>query len=312
MQVDRASNPLPSWRDGHERQAILDFVRYVVDPASPGYVRVPERIATFDNDGTLWSEQPFYAQFAFALDRIKALAPKHPEWRSRQPFKAVLEDNYRALQSAGERAVVELMMAGHAATTSEEFDAAVRDWMRTARHPRFRRRYTDLIFEPMRELIDYLNMNHFKVYIVSGGGIEFLRAWTEEIYGIPPERVIGSSIKTRYEMRMGRPVLARIHEVDFIDDGAGKPVGIHKFIGRRPIFAAGNSDGDLEMLQWCSASPNKSLCLVVHHTDKRREFAYDRNSTVGKLERVLDVAPHEGWIVIDMKKTWKRVYPFDE
>ncbi len=302
------ADPLPSWNDGAAKARIVAFVKAVTDKRSKDYVAPADRIAVFDNDGTLWSEQPMYFQLAFAIDRVKALAPKHPEWKTKQPFKAALEGDMMALAASGEHALVELVMATHAGNTSDEFAAIVRDWVKTARHPKFNRPYTELTFKPMRELLDYLRANGFKTWIVSGGGVEFLRVVAEELYGVPPEQVIGSSIKTKYEMRDGNPAIVRLPELDFIDDKAGKPVGIHKFIGRRPIAAFGNSDGDFQMLEWTTTAPGAPLGLLVHHDDAEREYAYDRKSPFGKLDRGLDEAGKRGWLVVSMKKDWRAVY----
>jgi len=305
-----ASDPLPSWNDGHARARIVAFVQSVSDAQSSDYVPPAQRIAVFDNDGTLWSEQPAYFQLLFAIDRIRALAPAHPEWQSQQPFKAALDGDMKALAASGEKGLLELIMASHAGMTAAEFEAIVRDWIAQARHPSLKRPYTDLVFQPMLELLAYLRANGFKTYIVSGGGVEFLRAWAESVYGIPPEQVIGSSIATRYEVRDGKPAIVRLPQIDFIDDKAGKPVGIHKFIGRRPIAAFGNSDGDFEMLEWVTSQPRPTLGVLVHHDDAEREFAYDRESHIGRLVRGLDEADAPGWIVVSMQRDWKRVYPF--
>ena len=275
----------------------------------PDYVRVEDRIATFDNDGTLWVEQPIYTQFAFALDRVKSLAPQHPEWKDNQPFKAVLQGDMKGLEATGEKGLVELMMASHVGMTTDEFLEIVSNWMRTARHPRFNRPYTQCVYQPMLELLTYLRTNAFKTYIVSGGGVEFMRPWVQDVYGVPPEQVIGSSVKTKFEIRDSQPVLIRLPEVDFINDKGGKPVGINKFIGRRPVAAFGNSDGDLEMLQWTASGKGKRLMLIVHHTDSEREYAYDRKSSVGTLDKALDEATAKGWIVVDMKRDWKVIFP---
>jgi phosphoglycolate phosphatase-like HAD superfamily hydrolase len=281
----------------------------VTREGSPDFVPPPERIATFDNDGTLWVEQPMYIQMAFTLDRVKALTPQHPEWRDQQPFKAVLEGDLKALAANGEKGLVEMLMATHAGMTTEEFEQIVKDWLAKAKHPRFNRPYTACIYQPMVELLAYLRAHGFKTFIVSGGGIEFMRPWTEKAYGIPPEQVIGSSIKTKFEMRDGKPVLMRLPEIDFVDDKAGKPVGIGKFIGRRPILAFGNSDGDLEMLQWTAAGNGARFMGLVHHTDAEREFAYDRASNFGRLDKALDEAKARGWTVVSMKDEWKTIFP---
>ena len=303
------TDPLPSWNEGAAKDALTGFVSESVKAGSTGFVPPSERVAVFDNDGTLWSEQPFYFQLAFALDRVKALAPEHPEWKTRQPFKAALEDDLETVLAGGEHAVIELLMATHAGNTTDEFAQIASDWIATAKHPQTGLRYQDMVFQPMLELLAYLRANGFKTYIVSGGGIEFMRPWAEAVYGIPPEQVIGSSIKTRFEMRDGQPVLVRLPELNFIDDKAGKPVGINQHIGRRPIAAFGNSDGDLQMLQWTCIDRQPSLCLYVHHTDGEREWAYDRKSAIGRLDKGLDEAGARGWTVVDMARDWKRVYP---
>ena len=302
-------DPLPSWNEGSAKQSILSFVAAVTDKSSPDYVPPAERITTFDNDGTLWSERPIYFQLLFAIDRVKALAPQHPEWKTTQPFKAVLENDMGALASTGEKGLLQLIMATHAGITTEEFSQIVIDWLAKARHPQFKRPYNELVYQPMLELLVYLRANGFKTFIVSGGGIEFMRPWTRQVYGIPPEQVVGSSIKTNYEMREGKPVLVRLPEINFIDDKAGKPVGINQHIGRRPIAAFGNSDGDLQMLQWTAAGEGKRFMLLVHHTDEQREYAYDKDSHIGKLDKALDAALQGGWTVVDMKKDWKVIYP---
>jgi phosphoglycolate phosphatase-like HAD superfamily hydrolase len=305
-----AGDPLPSWNEGTAKRSIIDFVNRVTQPGSPDFVVPEQRIATFDNDGTLWSEQPMYFQLFFAIDRVKALVPMHPEWKDKQPFKAVLEGDLKTVMGGGEHALFELVMATHAGNTTEEFSRAVKDWLATAKHPKTGRPYTDMVYQPMLELLTYLRANGFKSYIVSGGGIEFMRPWTERVYGIPPEQVVGSSIKTKFEMRNGQPVLVRLPEVNFIDDKAGKPVGINQHIGRRPIAAFGNSDGDLQMLQWTAAGNGARYMLIVHHTDAEREWAYDRKSKIGHLDKALDEALVRGWTVVDMKKDWKVIYPF--
>jgi hypothetical protein len=305
------TDPLPSWNDGPAKARIVAFVKAVTDPAGKDHVPPAERIAVFDNDGTLWSEQPAYFQLFFAIDRVKALAAKHPDWKTKQPFKAALEGDMKALAASGEKGLVELVMATHAGTTPEAFRTIVRDWLATARHPKFRRPYTDLVFQPMLEVLAYLRANGFKTYIVSGGGIEFLRAWAEEVYGVPPEQVVGSSIKTKYEVRGGVPTLVRLPEINFIDDKAGKPVGILQHVGRRPIAAFGNSDGDFQMLEWTTAGSGARLGLLVHHTDAEREYAYDRKSPFGHLDKGLDEAGSRGWLVVDMKRDWKRVFAFE-
>jgi len=304
-------DPLPSWNETGTKRAIVDFVQAVTDPDDGSFVRPEDRIATFDNDGTLWSEQPAYFQLMFAIDRIKALAPEHPDWTTTQPFKAALQGDLSALAASGERGLLELVMTTHAGTTTAEFAQIVTEWIATARHPRFERSYTDLVFQPMLELMDYLRANGFKIFIVSGGGVEFMRVFAEEIYGIPPEQVIGSSIMTRYEYRDGKPALLRLPEIHFIDDGPGKPVGINEHIGKRPIAAFGNSDGDLQMLQWTAAGNGKPFTLLVHHTDVEREWAYDRDSAIGHLDKAWDEALERGWTVVDMKNDWRVIYPFE-
>ena len=303
------SDPLPSWNDGAAKARIIAFVRAVTAVGSRDFVPPADRIAVFDNDGALWSEQPIYFQLAFAIDRVKALAPQHPEWKAKQPFKAALEGDLKTLAASGEEGLLELLMATHAGNTSEEFAQAVRSWVQTARHPTLKRPYTELTFQPMRELLDHLRANGFKTYIVSGGGVEFLRVISEELYGVPPEQVIGSSVKTKYELRNGVPVIVRLPTLDFIDDKAGKPVGIHKYIGKRPIAAFGNSDGDLQMLEWTTSAPGARLGVLVHHDDAEREFAYDRQSHIGRLDRALDEAGPRGWTVVSMRRDWKQVYP---
>jgi len=305
-------NCLPSWNDGASKEAIVRFVTEISRKGSPDYVPPAERIAVFDNDGTLWSEQPMYFQLAFVLDRVKALAPQHPEWKEEQPFKAALEGDLKTVLAGGEHALLELIMATHAGMTTEEFEQIVQDWITTAKHPKTDRPYTEMVYQPMLELLSYLRANGFKTYIVSGGGIEVMRPWAERVYGIPPEQLVGSSITVKFEMRESGPVLVRLSEIDFIDDKAGKPVGIHKFIGRRPILAFGNSDGDLQMLQWTTAGDGKRLGLIVHHTDAERKWAYDRNSHIGRLDKALDEAGLKGWIVVDMKRDWKVIYPFEK
>jgi len=304
-------DPLPSWNATSTKQAIVEFVGRVTKPGSPDFVAPAERIATFDNDGTLWVEQPMYVQMAFALDRVKAMAPLHPEWAHTEPYQAVLEGDIKALARFDEHDLVQLIMVTHAGMTTGEFSKIVTDWLATARHPRFKRPYTELVYQPMLELLSYLRANGFKTFIVSGGGVEFMRPWTEKVYGVPPEQVIGSSIKTKFQMRDGSPTLFRLPEVNFIDDKAGKPIGINEAIGRRPIAAFGNSDGDLEMLQWTTISAGVRFAAIVHHTDAEREYAYDRQSRIGRLDVALGAAAENGWTVIDMKKDWKVIFPFE-
>jgi haloacid dehalogenase-like hydrolase len=304
------ADPLPSWVDGQPKRDICAFVEAVADESGPDHVPESERLAVFDNDGTLWSEQPLYIQLAFALDRVKELAGEHPEWRTTQPFQAVLDGDLAALAAAGTQGLLAIVAATHAGMTSEEFDVLARDWFATARHPRFDRPYTEMAYQPMVELLAYLRANAFKTYIVSGGGIEFIRAVSEELYGVPPDQVIGSSGKMRYEMRDGLPVLVRLAELDFFDDKDGKPVAIQKFIGRRPIAAFGNSDGDQQMLQWTAGGPGRRLLLLVDHTDAEREFEY-RVSPMGRLELAAAEADRRGWTIVSMKDDWKRIFAFD-
>jgi hypothetical protein len=304
-----AADSLPSWNEGEAKRSVVDFVQRVTTAGGTDFVPVTERIAVFDNDGTLWAEKPMYVQLAFALDRVKALGPTHPQWKDKQPFKAALAGDLKTVAAGGEHALLELVMATHAGMTTEAFAQVVKDWLATARHPRLNRPYTEFVYQPMLELLAYLRANGFKTFIVSGGGIEFMRPWTEQVYGIPPEQVIGSSIKTQFELRDGAPVLVRLPEINFIDDKAGKPVGIQMHIGRRPIAAFGNSDGDLQMLQWTTIGPGPRFGLIVHHTDAVREYAYDRQSSVGRLDKALDEAKRQGWTIVDMKQDWKRIFP---
>jgi len=315
--VAHAADPLPSWNEGTAKSAIIQFVGRVTKVDSPDYLAASERVATFDNDGTLWSEHPAYFQLLFAMGRVKALAPKHPEWKTTQPFKAVLEGDMKTLAASGEKGLLTLVMATHAGMTPEEFRKVVDQWLSTARHPKFKRPYTDLVFQPMLEVLDYLRANGFKTFIVSGGGVEFMRAFAEGVYGVPPEQVIGSSIKTKFEMKNGIPELVRQPDLNFIDDKDGKPIGINQYIGRRPIAAFGNSDGDLQMLQYTTIPRDKEdtvprLGLIVHHTDAEREYAYDHNTPFGKLDKALDEAPKRDWVVVDMKKDWKVIYPWQK
>jgi hypothetical protein len=304
------SDRLPSWNDTETKKAIVTFVERATKPGSPDFVPEPERIATFDNDGTLWAEQPMYFQLFFALDRVKLLAPQHPEWATEEPFASLLKGDVKGALAGGEPALFKIVIATHTGMDSVEFDQIVRDWIATAKHPITKRLYTEMVYQPMLELIGYLRANGFKTFIVSGGGIDFMRPWTERVYGVPPEQVVGSSGKTKFELRDGKPVLMRLPEVDFVDDGPGKPVGINEHIGRRPIAAFGNSDGDLQMLEWTKGGGGVRFALIVHHTDAEREWAYDRNSSVGKLDKALDVAQTEGWTVVDMKNDWKTIFPF--
>ena len=304
-----ATDPLTSWNDTATKESIVAFVDKVTEVGSPDFVPAAERIATFDNDGTLWPEQPMYFQLIFAVDRVKALAPKHPEWKTQEPFASVLKGDMKAVLAGGEEALLKLIMATHAGMTTDEFSKIVSDWIATAKHPKTGRPYTEMVYQPMLELLAYLRANGFKTFIVSGGGIEFMRPWTERVYGIPPEQVVGSSIKTKFEMRDGKPVLVRLPELNFIDDKAGKPVGINQHIGRRPIAAFGNSDGDFQMLEWTTSGAGPRLGVLVHHDDAQREWAYDRESHIGKLDRGLDEAAKRGWKIVSMKNDWADVFP---
>ena len=304
------ADPLPSWNNGVTKKAITDFVARVTTQGGTDFVPVPERIATFDNDGTLWCEQPMYFQVAFAMDRVKAIAPQHPEWKDKEPFKALLDGDMKEVAAAGEKGLLAFIAATHSGMTVDDFHRIVLDWIDSARHPRFKRPYTSLIYQPMVELLGYLRANGFKTFIVSGGGVEFMRPWTDKVYGIPPEQVVGSSGVTRFEMGAGgKPVLMKTDQVEFVDDGPGKPVGINRFIGRRPIFAFGNSDGDLQMLQWTAAGSGVRFLGLVHHTDAEREYAYDRNSHVGRLDKALDDGRSRGWTIADMKRDWRVIFP---
>jgi haloacid dehalogenase-like hydrolase len=306
------TDPLPAWNDGKVKQSIVSFVTKVTTQGSPDYVPVPERIATFDNDGTLWAEQPMYFQVVFVFDRVKALAPQHPDWKTTEPFASVLRGDLKSVLSGGVKALLELIMATSTGMTTAEYEVIVNEWLATARHPRFNQPYTAMVYEPMLELTAYLRANGFKTFIVSGGGIEFMRLWTERVYGIPPEQVVGSSGKIKFEMQGGKPVLMRLPELSFIDDGPGKPVGINLHIGRRPIFAFGNSDGDLQMLQWTAAGGGARFMGLIHHTDAVREWAYDRQSSIGELDKALDEAQAKGWTVVDMKQDWNVIFSFEK
>jgi phosphoglycolate phosphatase-like HAD superfamily hydrolase len=305
----RPNDPLPSWVDGSTKRAITRFVEAVSTPGSPQFVPPGERIATFDNDGTLWAEQPFYVQGLFALDRVRALAPANPQWREQEPFASLLRGDGKNALAGGEAAISAIVTASHAGITSDAFEQVVREWISTARHPQTGRLYTQMVYQPMLELLAYLHQRGFTSFVVSGGGADFMRPWVERTYGIPPERVIGSSIQTRFELRDGQPVLVRLPEIKVVNDGAIKPVSIQHHIGRRPIAAFGNSDGDLAMLQWTMAGPGPRLALLVHHTDGEREWAYDRSSAVGRLDRALDEAKARGWTVVDMRRDWLVVFP---
>jgi phosphoserine phosphatase len=306
----RAQNdPLPSWNNTTPRQTIIDFVRRVTRQGSPDFVPVDQRIAAFDNDGTLWVEQPMYTELAFVLQRIHQLAPKHPTWKATQPFKGVLEGDIKAVAASGDKGAMQLLAAAETNMSVDEFHKIVLDWLATAQHPRFKRPYTQCVYQPMLELLTYLRANGFKTFIVSGGSVEFMRPWTEQVYGVPPEQVVGTTVKTKFETLNGQADLLRLPEVTFVDDKEGKPVGISTNIGRRPIAAFGNSDGDLQMLQYTTAGPGPRLALLVHHTDAAREYAYDRKSSMGRLDKALDEAEAKGWIVVDMKNDWKTIFP---
>lgn len=305
-----AVDPLPAWKDGDRKKAIVEFVQTVTQKDSKQFVPPAERIAVFDNDGTLWCERPVYVQLTFALERVKALASKHPEWKNKQPFKAVLENDQKALIASGKKGLMEIIMASHTGMTTEQFGEIASHWINTARHPKYKQLYNACVYQPMLELLTYLRANGFKTFIVSGGGVEFMRPWTEKVYGIPPEQVVGTTIKTKYVERDGKPMLIREPAIDFIDDKEGKPVAINKFIGRRPILAVGNSDGDYEMLRYTTAGKGPSLGVIIHHTDEKREYAYDRKSHIGQLNKALDEANKRQWQIIDMKKDWKKIFPF--
>ena len=305
------SDPLPSWNESKSKSEIISYVEDVTNTESVNFIPITDRISTFDNDGNLWSEQPAYFQLFFAIDRIKELAPEHPEWKNEQPYKSVLEDDMKTLMSFGEHGLLEIVMATHGGITTDEFNVIVKEWLATAKHPRFNKAYNQLVYQPMLELLDYLRANDFKTFIVSGGGIEFMRPWTEEVYGIPTDQVVGSSIVTEFDYNEGNPVIRRLPKIDFIDDKAGKPVGINKYIGKKPVFASGNSDGDLQMLQYTDSNRYKSFQLYLHHTDSVREWAYDRESHIGRLDKGLDEANGKDWTVIDMENDWKIIYPFD-
>jgi len=304
-------DPLSSWNPGTAKKSIIEFVRSTATAGNPNFIQESDRIACFDNDGTLWSEQPMYFQLAFAIDRVKALAPEHPEWKEKQPFKALLEGDQKTVLAGGEHALLEIVMTTHAGITSEEFDQIVKNWINTARHPVTGKLYSEMVYQPMIELLKFLRANEYKTFIVSGGGVDFMRAWASEVYGIPSDQVIGSSGKVKYEVVDGRGVLLKLPELNFIDDKEGKPVGIHQYIGKRPVFTAGNSDGDYAMLQYTSTGEGARLGMIVHHTDSVREWAYDRESHIGKLERGLDDAEQYDWILVDMKTDWKWIYPFN-
>ena len=304
-------NKLPSWNEGPARQSIIDFIEAVTAENGSDYVKPDDRLAVFDNDGTLWSERPAYFQLLFAMDRVKAMADDHPDWATTQPFQAVLEDDLDALASGGKKALVEIVAQTHAGMSTAEFEDIVLDWMTTARHPSTGRPYTELVYQPMLELLSYLRQHDFTTYIVSGGGIEFMRAWVEDVYGIPPQQVIGTSVETQFELRDGRPVLVRLPEINHVDDKEGKPVGINRYIGRRPIMAFGNSDGDQQMLQWTDAGDGLRFCGLVHHTDAEREYAYDRGAHIGGLDKAWDEALERGWTIVDMEKDWRWIHSWN-
>jgi hypothetical protein len=310
--VAQADDPLPSWNDGKAKQSITEFITKVTKEGSSDFVPREERIATFDNDGTLWCEKPLPVQLFFVVDRVKALAPQHPEWKTKEPFASILKGDLKTAAAGGERALLELVMATHTGMTTVEFEQIVKDWIATAKHPKTGKLYTDMVYQPMLELLAYLRANGFKTFIVSGGGIEFMRAWGERVYGIPPEQVVGSSVKTKFELRDGTPVLVRLPELNFNDDKGGKPVGINEHIGRRPIAAFGNSDGDLQMLQYTGAGKGPRFCLYVHHDDGAREYAYDRADHLAKLDQGLDEAAAKGWTIVSMKNDWKQIFAFEK
>ena len=303
------TDPLPSWNDVNSKKEIIAYVDVVTDNNHPDFIPVKDRISVFDNDGNLWSEQPAYFQLFFAIDRVKAMAADHPEWKEQQPFKAVLENDMEELKKQGEHGLIQLVMTTHAGNTTEEFESHVKDWIATAKHPTKNVAYDKLVYQPMLELLRYLRANDFKTYVVSGGGVDFMRAFVTEIYGIPEEQILGSRIKTKFEYNDGKPKIVRVAELDFIDDKEGKPLNIQKIIGKKPIFSSGNSDGDLQMMQWTASNKYKSFMLYVHHTDSIREWAYDRESHIGRLDKGLDQAKKDGWTVIDMEKDWKVIYP---
>ena len=305
-------DPLASWNDGTSKKAIVDFIERTTKAGSSDFIPLDERIATFDNDGTLWSEQPMYFQFLFMLDQVKAAEPSHPEWKDNAVFKALAAKDQKALAEIGEKPLLEFLAVANSGMSVADYDSSVRVWLATARHPRFNRPYTDLVYKPMLDLLGYLRANGFKTFIVSGGSIEFMRPWVQQVYGIPPEQVVGTISDVKFEMQNGAPVLIREPKINFVDDGPGKPVGIYRSIGRRPVAAFGNSDGDQQMLEFTAAGPGRRLMLIVHHTDADREYAYDRTSSIGKLDKALDEALAKGWIVVDMKKDWRVIYPFEK
>jgi phosphoglycolate phosphatase-like HAD superfamily hydrolase len=305
-------DPLPSWNDSPVKSSIRRFVEGVVAKGTPSFVQEDQRIAVFDNDGTLWSEQPDYVEWVFAADRIRTLAPSHPEWKTQQPFKAILENDWKTFRDSGEEGIQKIYIATHSGTTTAEFEKSVLEWIAKAKHPRFNRPYTDLVYQPMIELLAYLKQNGFKTFIVSGGSIDFMRPWVQRVYGIPPEQVLGTSQRMKYELRNGEPVLVLLPQPQLINDYEGKAISIQTHIGRRPIAAFGNSDGDLQMLQWTAAGDGLRLLALVHHTDAKREWAYDRKSSIGHLDKAMDEALKRGWTIVDMKLDWKQIYPYQE
>ena len=307
--VTAAPDPLPSWNEGPSKKSILEFVEKVTEQGGPDFVPENQRIATFDNDGNLWAEKPMYFQLIYAIDQVKKMAPKHPEWKTQEPFASVLKGDTVKVMASGKEGLMKILAATHTNMTAEEFSSNVASWLKTARHPKSNRPYNEMIYQPMLELLDYLRANGFKTFIVSGGGVDFMRVFAEQTYGIPPDQVVGSSLKAKYEVRNGKPIIVKLPEINLIDDKEGKPVGIHQYIGQRPIFASGNSDGDYQMLDWTTAGDGPRFGLLLHHTDAKREWAYDRDSHVGQLNKGLDDASKKGWVVIDMKNDWKTVFP---
>ncbi len=305
------TDPLPSWNDGTSKEAIMSFVTEASSEGAAGYILPENRIAVFDNDGTLWSEQPYYFQLQYAIDFIKENSPEHPEWSSSENVQHILDGDLQSFFEGGEHALLEVVMLSHSGMTSDEFSESVRKWLATAQHPKTGQPYNQMIFQPMLELLDYLRANDFKTFIVSGGGIDFLRVWGEEAYGIPPYQVVGSSIKAKYDASGDEPVIIKVPEINFIDDKEGKPVGIHQHIGKRPVMAVGNSDGDYAMLQYATTGQGPRLGVLIHHTDSIREYAYDRQSAIGNLVRGLDDASANGWLIVDMAEDWVHVYPFE-
>jgi len=307
----KTSDPLSSWNTGKAKVSIINYVNDVTNTKSTNFISIPDRIAVFDNDGTMWSEQPLYFQFYFAIDRVKELAPEHPEWNNEQPFKGILQNDLNSLMESGKEGIGKVLAVTHSRATVEEFQQLVANWIKTSKHPTKGKPYTDFVYKPMLELLDYLRANHFKIYIVSGGSVEFMRPIICDIYGIPYDQILGTSFKTNYNYNDGNPILERLPEMDFYNDKGGKVVNIQKIIGKKPIFCGGNSDGDLAMMQWTASNKLKSFMLYVHHTDSIREWAYDRKSHIGRLDKGLDQANKDGWTVIDMEKDWQVVFPFE-